>query len=483
MNGSIASKDFAVSESTAAGSSSRLGGVWIKTFGCQMNEYDSEKMLSLLSADYRPVSSAEEAQLVIVNTCSVREKAAHKLYSLLGKLRILKNNNPQLVIGVAGCVAQQEGESIVRRSSGVDFVVGTHNLSLVPALVSRVRAGFPAQVAVDYRDEWEELPDECDGFSEAAVGSADQLVSSGIRALVAIQRGCDKMCSFCVVPNTRGSQVSRCQEEILKEIRLKARLGAQEVLLLGQTVNSYGIDLSPRVRFEDLIKRVAEIDGIKRIRFTSPHPAEVKPGFIKLYSEVPQLCPHIHLPLQSGSDRILQLMNRNYRVKRYLQIVDKLREARPDIAISADIIVGFPSETDSDFEETLEVMRRVRYNTSYSFKYSPRPHTVALERFGEIEAKNPDLVKNEVASERLKRLQALQDELSEAYHKQLLGGVFEVLVERKNNKNSASMRGRTGQNTIVEIHGGNPGPGKMVEVCIDRASTYGVRGRMLDSTC
>ncbi len=464
------------SHSQLSASQTAQPGVFVKTFGCQMNEYDSEKMLQLLSSQYRAVSSAEEAEVVLVNTCSVRDKAEHKLFSLLGLLAEMKASKPSMVIGVGGCVAQQEGARIAKRNKSVDFVFGTHNLSLVPDLVAKAKAGAEVQIAVDYRDEWEELPDEFDaaprveGESRGAFG----LHNTPVRALVAIQRGCDKMCSYCVVPNTRGTQVSRSLAEIEKEVRLKIRAGAREVLLLGQTVNSYGIDLEPRVRFEALIRRLAEIEGLQRIRFTSPHPAEVRREFIELYGSIPQLCPHIHLPLQSGSDRILKLMNRNYRRERYLRIVDQIRSRVPNIAITSDIIVGFPTETEEDFEQTLAIMREVKYSSSYSFKYSTRPHTTAKENFSAEEE-----IPNSIAGERLTRLQELQCEHSEEFNRQWLGQRVDVLVEGHNKKLSF-MRGRIPQNTLLEIVEGAAKPGETVSVRVTHSSPNALRGVVLE---
>ncbi len=447
-------------------------GVFIKTFGCQMNEYDSEKILALLSGTYRPVEDPLQAEVVIVNTCSVREKGEHKLFSYLGALRELKESRPDMIIGVGGCVAQQEGERILAKSPAVDFVVGTHNLSLVPSLVARVKDGYGPAIAVDYRDEWEELPED---LEESAPEDRERLgLSPAVLALVAIQRGCDKRCSFCVVPNTRGPQVSRPAEEIVREVRMKARLGAREVLLLGQTVNSYGIDLSPRLRFEDLIRRIAEIEGIARIRFISPHPAEVRRSFIKLYSEVPQLCKHIHLPLQSGSDRVLQLMNRNYKVSRYLSIVDELKTACRDIAISSDIIVGFPTETEEDFQATLDVVNCVSYNSSFSFKYSRRPGTAALNFAPE------DEILSAIASRRLSELQKLQDQISERNNAQKVGSVVQVLVERINKKISSSVKGRISQNTWVEIRNAQVRAGAIVGVRITDSNAHSLGGVLLE---
>ena len=477
--------DHTASDSTqlaAKGNAPARPGVYIRTFGCQMNEYDSEKMYALMSPTHSPVKTAEEAEVVIVNTCSVREKGEHKLFSLLGSLALLKQERPEMIIGVSGCVAQQEGKNILKRSKAVNFVVGTHNLSLVPGLVKQAREGSEATAAIDYREEWEELPDEFTARPRFDGDSVEPLQSaffSPVRALVAIQRGCDKMCAFCVVPRTRGPQVSRNVEEILKEIRLKARLGAREVMLLGQTVNSFGLDLSPRVRFEDLIRAIADIPGIERIRFTSPHPAEVRPGFIELYGEVPQLCPHIHLPLQSGSDRILKLMNRNYRKKRYLQIVEQLNNRYPSIAMTSDMIVGFPTETEEDFQETMDVIRQVRYSSSYSFKYSRRPMTRAEQEF------TPDQeVEEDVAQDRLLRLQELQDQISLEINQARIGSKVTVLVEGQNKKISSSMRGRIPQNTPIELlvpEGSDMAleVGDIVEAVVERASPHGLRGRFV----
>lgn len=446
-------------------------GVYVKTFGCQMNEYDSEKVIGFLSKDYQKVDSPLNAELVFVNTCSVREKGEHKLFSLLGRLRDLKKKNPDLIIGVGGCVAQQEGESIIKRNEAVDFVVGTHNLSLVPSLVKAVKEGRGRQVAVDYREDWENLNENFE-LEDISADIKNNLLQ-GARGLVSIQRGCNKKCAFCVVPTTRGPEVSRDPQEILREVKLKARIGAKEIVLLGQTVNSYGKDLEPRYPFEDLIKRIAEVDGIKRIRFTSPHPAEVKPSFIKLYAEVPQLCSHIHLPLQSGSDRILKLMNRNYKSRRYLDIVESLIAEVPNIAITSDIIVGFPTETEEDFQNTLDIMNKVKYHLSYSFKYSRRPNTRAI-----IDFKLEDEVPEEVASDRLTRLQELQSDLSLEKNQGYVGKVKDVLIENKYTK-SDSWKGRIAENITVEVIGDNIKQGDMLNVIIKAGSPNGLFGEKI----
>ena len=458
-------------------------GIWIKTYGCQMNEYDSEKVLALLSKDYKLVDTPEQAEIAFVNTCSVRDKAEQKLYSLLGVLRDIKkekqaNNNTNYVIGVGGCVAQQEGKTIVSRSPTVDFVVGTHNLSLVPSLVKQAKEEGKKSVAVNYREEWEELSPEIEQYTKDVTSGA-----RSFRALVSIQRGCSKHCTFCVVQTTRGEQVSRAKEEILREIKLKVNLGAKEVLLLGQTVNSYGLDLKPRIKFENLVREIAEIEGVSRIRFISPHPQEVKPGFIELYGDLKQLCPHIHLPLQSGSDRILKLMNRNYRKKRYLEIVQALKQKLPDISITTDIIVGFPTETEEDFNETLEVMKEVAFTSSFTFKYSRRPNTKALSYSIE------DEVPNEVAHQRLLKLQALQDEIAAENNKKWLDREVEVLVEGKIKNKENSVRGRIPQGILVElISAANKNsvkqreilPGELLRAKINYTSAHGLRGELLD---
>ncbi len=441
-----------------------------------MNEYDSQKMTALLKDDYLAANSVEDADLVLVNTCSVREKGEHKLFSYLGRLRDLKKEKPSLIIGVGGCVAQQEGKSIVDRNSAVDFVVGTQNLSLIPALVKNAQknSGNP-QVAVDYREEWEDLPLDFEPLP-TEVQTIRTPNRSPIRALVSIQRGCNKRCSFCVVPTTRGEELSRASDEIIREIKLKVRAGAKEVLLLGQTVNSYGRDLSPRKKFSDLIKQIADIDGLDRIRFTSPHPQEVKEDFIELFKSVPKLAKQIHLPVQSGNDRVLKAMNRNYKIARYRDIVSQVREACPDIAISTDIIVGFPTETESEFEDTLRLVEEIRYHTAYYFNYSKRPNTVAAEVYSDKEE-----VSSEVQSARFARLHELQREIVTELNKAEIGLIRDVLVEGIGPKpapgtGNFELRGRTSQNIIVEFEGEGSLVGKIVKVKITDSSPHIIRG-------
>ncbi|MDD2941662.1 MAG: tRNA (N6-isopentenyl adenosine(37)-C2)-methylthiotransferase MiaB [bacterium] len=446
-------------------------GCYIKTYGCQMNEYDSEKVMASLAETHYPVAEIEDADVVIINTCSVREKAEHKLFSLLGTLKAAKENNPNLVVGVGGCVAQQEGQAILRKSPVVDFVYGTHNISLVPSLVSRALHSPHPQVAVDYREEWEDLPDE---FVPLVRPGEERTLP--LRALIAIQRGCNKNCAFCVVPTTRGPEVSRSAEEILREIRIKVSSGSREIMLLGQTVNSYGKDLSPRVRFEDLIKRVSDIPGVERIRFTSPHPQDVRKEFVDLFDSVPQLCPHIHLPLQSGSNRILKLMNRNYSRERYLEIIGLLQERRPDIAISTDIIVGFPGETDIDFQDTLQMVEDVKFHMSYAFMYSPRPNTVSKATMRE------EQVPSDISSARLQILQGVQDRLCKEQNEAWLDKEVEVLLEDQGRHSSGALRGRTRHNVLAEISGEGMKIGDTVRARVSFAGPYGIRGELVENS-
>jgi tRNA-2-methylthio-N6-dimethylallyladenosine synthase len=453
--------------------------LFVQTYGCQMNEYDSQKMTSLLKDDYLAASSVEEADLVLVNTCSVREKGEHKLFSYLGRLRDLKKEKPEMIIGVGGCVAQQEGQSIIDRNSSVDFVVGTHNISLIPALVkkAKIRDSVP-QVAVDYREEWEELPLEFTPLA-SEYESVRSPNHASIRALVSIQRGCNKKCAFCVVPTTRGEELSRAADEILREIKLKVRAGAKEVLLLGQTVNSYGRDLTPRRKFSDLIKEIAEIDGLDRIRFISPHPQEVKEDFIELYRTVPKLAKHIHLPVQSGNDRVLKAMNRNYRISRYRDIVNQVRDASPDIAITTDVIIGFPTETESEFEETLSLVQDVRYHSAFFYKYSKRPNTVAGAQYS-----FEDEVTVDAMSDRFTKVHELQKKISLEIHRAEVGQHRDVLVEgigsKEGFKDQAEVvRGRTSQNVIVDFLGNKSLVGQTVKVKITDSTPHLIRGLLV----
>lgn len=453
LESSVPSREVDGVESSAHPREKKL---YIHTFGCQMNVYDSEKLTLLLASEYALTAKPEEANLILVNTCSIREKAEHKLYSLVGGFKNLKEANPELLIGVGGCVAQQEGENVLKRAPLADFVFGTHNLSLVPSLVSAVKDGKGKQVAVSYREDWEDLP-LYEGTGRAST-------------FVTISRGCNKNCTYCVVPATRGPEVSRPTEEVIAEVSEAARRGVREVTLLGQTVNSYGLDLSPRMKFPELLRKVADVDGIERIRFTSPHPQEIREDFFAVLKEIPQVCKHVHMPLQSGSDRVLKLMNRNYRMKRYFSIIDGLRSACPDIALSTDLIVGFPGETEEDFELTLEAMSRVKFDSSFSFAFSPRPGTVAKDL--------PDQLEEEVKKERLYRLQELQTSHTDEKLEKWLGQETEILTDGFTKADTQLLQGRNSQNVLVHLeeHAPNLGPGMLVRCRITRRSRHTLHG-------
>lgn len=434
-------------------------GVYVKTYGCQMNEYDSQKLLKLVESEYRQVGSPEEAELVLINTCSVRDRPEQKVYSLLGEMRELKTLNPNLMVGVGGCVAQQEGEAIIKRSKDVDFVFGTHNLSLVPSLIQRRREGFGPQVAVDYREEWEELPA---GFVQ----------TDRVSVFVSISRGCNKNCSYCIVPITRGKEVSRSVDEIKREIRLAAHRGAKEVTLLGQTVNSYGLDLTPKLSFVELLQQVSEIPGIERIRFTSPHPQEIREDFIDLVCSNKKICHHVHMPLQSGSDAILKAMNRNYRRKRYIAIIEALKARVPDMAITTDMIIGFPGETEADFQDTLELLERCRFDGTFSYIFSPRPGTPAAQLVDMPE---------EVKLERLYRYQARQNEITSELLDGWVGKEVEVLVEGPSSNDPALMYGRTSQNLIFNFISADAQivKGAIVSGRVTARARYTLKGELL----
>jgi tRNA-2-methylthio-N6-dimethylallyladenosine synthase len=440
-------------------------GVYIRTYGCQMNEHDTRKLYKILEKDYRPVDTPEKADLVLINTCSVREKPEQKLYSLLGQMKELKATKPGMMVGVCGCVAQQEGREILKKGRSVDFVFGTHNLSLVPSLIQLRKNGAPPQVAVNYREDWEELPL---GFADPDPAQPGK--GNHVTAFISISRGCNKSCTYCIVPTTRGPEVSRDIAEIEREVRIAVHRGSREIVLLGQTVNSYGLDLSPRVSFVRLLDRISAIDGVERIRFTSPHPQEVRQDFIDCVSTNPKVCRHIHMPLQSGSDRILKLMNRNYRRSKYLKIIEGLKARVPDIAITTDFIVGFPGETEEDFQQSLEMMDIVQFDMSYSFAFSPRPGTPA--------ALMKELITQEEKFHRLHLLQAKQEKIMADRLGLWVGKTVDVLVDSPNRLDEASFQGRISQNYIVSFSAPHEGVslGAIVPTTITAQKRYTLCG-------
>ncbi len=410
--------------------------VYIKTFGCQMNAVDSARMLSLLSkADYDVAPSLEDADLVLLNTCSIREKADQKIYSELGVLRRWKTLRDGRLVGVGGCLAQQAGEALRSRAPHVDIVFGTHNISKLPEMVRLAERRTPS-VKIGMEGEmthWETAP---------------YLAEGAASSMLTIMQGCDNFCAYCIVPAVRGREVSRPSADILEEARALAGKGVREIVLLGQNVNSYG-KKEGEIPFHDLLRRIAKVDGISRIRFITSHPRDLDERTIGLFSEVEALCPHLHLPIQSGSDRILTAMGRGYGRREYLSKILRLRAARPGMAFSSDFIVGFPGESEDDFRDTLSVMEEVRYDSSFSFRFSPRPGTRAWEM--------GDRVGPEESRERLRTLQSLQDRHSRERLMEAVGKEMEVLVEGKSPKGPGKLCGRTPCHKMMNFTPGRSG--------------------------
>lgn len=449
----------------------------IRTYGCQMNVHDSEKVATLLEdAGLSPADGEGDADLLVINTCSIRDKAEHQLYSDLGKLRTWKAEKPGRRVGVGGCVAQQVGDRLLGRFDHLDFVFGTHNLRRVPAMLRAAEAGRRAAwVGEDQSPERFDLPMR---RPEAPVGRRH-------KAFVTVMEGCDMFCSFCIVPSTRGREISRVAREIEAEVEALASQGIREVTLLGQTVNAYGRHDVRRGRaaaagtmpFADLLARLDAIPGIERIRYTSPHPLFYDEALIRAHGELEHLCPHVHLPVQSGSNRILEAMRRRYTRERYFEIVDALRRTRPDVSITSDLIVGFPGETDADFEATLHLVERADLVDSFSFKYSPRPGTTAAEMPGEVAP--------EVAQDRLERLQTLQRARTVAYHASRVGQETLVFLDGESRRGGDQLSGRDPQHRVVNVDlapGHGMGPGDVLPVRLVEATPHSLIGRPLDET-
>ncbi|MCA0044174.1 tRNA (N6-isopentenyl adenosine(37)-C2)-methylthiotransferase MiaB [Celeribacter litoreus] len=388
--------------------------LFIKTYGCQMNVYDSERMAEALGGSgYSEVSSPEEADMILLNTCHIREKAAEKVYSELGRYKDLKIAKPDLKIGVAGCVAQAEGEEIMKRQPLVDLVVGPQSYHRLPELEAKAGHGEKA-LDTDFPEE--------DKFEKLKSRPKAKRAPS---AFLTVQEGCDKFCAFCVVPYTRGAEVSRPVDRVLTEARDLVERGVREITLLGQNVNAYhGAADGGTWGLAQLVRELAKVDGLERIRFTTSHPNDMEDDLIAAHGDCEKLMPYLHLPVQSGSDKILKAMNRKHTAEEYLRLIERIREARPDIAMSGDFIVGFPGETDQDFEDTMSLVREVGYGSAFSFKYSPRPGTPAAE-------KDDKMVDPDVASERLYRLQELITEQQRAFQDSMVGREVSVLFERK----------------------------------------------------
>jgi tRNA-2-methylthio-N6-dimethylallyladenosine synthase len=469
---------------------------FIRTFGCQMNEHDSERLAGALEADgLVAAAGVDDADVVVLNTCCIRENADNKLYGNLGHLKALKAQRPGLQIAVGGCLAQKDREQVRQRAPWVDAVWGTHNVDRATDLLHRAAEGGPVTEIL------EEAVAEAEAFPSALPPRRQQ----GWAAWVTIQVGCDNHCAFCIVPAVRGREISRPFGQIVEEVTQLASTGTREVTLLGQNVNSYGRDLTvarrgssdwrdhpeltgeawtadatPRARplFADLLRAVGQVPGIDRVRYTSPHPKDLRPETIAAMADEPAVCEHLHLPLQSGSDRVLGLMHRGYRADRYLEKLSAARRGVPDLAVTTDVIVGFPGETDDDFEQTLEVVAEAGYDSLYQFVYSPRPGTEAAgqpERF----------VPAEVSAERFERLKVVAERSALARHQARVGGIEEVLVEGPSKRNPQMTTGRTRQAKLVHFPGPAGGAvpaGSLAEVAVTRAAPHFLSGELIEVT-
>jgi tRNA-2-methylthio-N6-dimethylallyladenosine synthase len=441
------------------------GRLYIRTFGCQMNEYDSDRMADVLAQDggFAPTAQPEDADLIVFNTCSVREKAQEKVFADLGRVKHLKQDNPQLMIAVGGCVASQEGAAIVERAPYVDVVFGPQTLHRLPDLLARRRASGRAQVDVSFP--------EIEKFDHLPPPRVE-----GAAAFVSIMEGCSKYCSFCVVPYTRGEEFSRPFDDVIAEIGDLAERGVGEVTLLGQNVNAWRGEIDgERADFAELLRYIAEIEGIERLRYTTSHPREFTQRLIDAHAELPQLAEHVHLPVQSGSDRVLAAMKRGYTALEYRSIARRLRKARPDISLTSDFIVGFPGETEADFRATLDLARELEFDGSFSFIYSARPGTPASEL--------PDDTPQTEKLDRLQRLQAALDGQARAISERMIGSRQRVLVEGLSRRNAAELAGRTGNNRVVNFRGAPEMIGRFVELRVTAARSHSLRGETLGSAC
>ncbi|MCP3911420.1 MAG: tRNA (N6-isopentenyl adenosine(37)-C2)-methylthiotransferase MiaB [Actinomycetia bacterium] len=469
---------------------------FVRTYGCQMNEHDSERIAGLLEADgLVPAESESTADVVVLNTCCIRENADNKLYGKLGHLKAQKGQRPDLEIVVAGCLAQKDRDEVRRRAPHVDVVFGTHNVGRAAELLARSRTAGPVT------EIWEEaMLEEHEAFPSALPAKRD----SDYAAWVTIQIGCDNSCAFCIVPSVRGREISRPFGELVAETERLASEGVVEVTLLGQNVNSYGRDLTSRLRqepieesteriwagdawadegqrrprplFADLLTRVGSVEGIRRVRYTSPHPKDLRPETIAAMADTPTVCPHLHLPLQSGSDTILAAMHRGYTAERYLEKALTARASIPDLALTTDVIVGFPGETDADFEATLEVVSAAEYDSAYTFVYSSRPGTEAAELVDEFV--DPALVRD-----RYDRLRTVIEGSGLARHRARIGRTEEVIVEGPSKKDPAVTTGRTSQNKLVHFRSATPiRVGSWADVTITDAAAHHLTGELVEVT-
>jgi len=438
--------------------------VYIKTFGCQMNVYDSDKMAEVLSESFQieSVATPDEADIVLLNTCSIREKAQEKVFSLLGQWREIKKTKPDLIIGVGGCVASQEGTAITKRAPYVDLIFGPQTIHRLPGMISQVQSSRSIKKSVI-------------DISFPEIEKFDHLPrphAKGVSEFVSIMEGCSKYCSFCVVPYTRGEEFSRPFNDILKEISVLAEQGVREITLLGQNVNAYSDDLGDvEADLALLIHYVAAIDGIDRVRYTTSHPIEMTDSLIQCYAEVPELVGHLHLPVQSGSNDILSKMKRGHTVSQYSTIITALRKARPNISISSDFIIGFPGESEADFEATMELIENTGFDHSFSFIYSPRPGTPAVNLFDDV-----------TLTTKKKRLALLQHRITQQAQeisRKMLGSTQTILLERASKKDPAQLAGRTENNRVVNVTANPQLVGEFVDVTISEVFQNSLQGVLI----
>jgi tRNA-2-methylthio-N6-dimethylallyladenosine synthase len=435
--------------------------LYLETFGCQMNVSDSEKIVALMQGiGYQQAPEAEQADLILLNTCSIRAKAEQKVYGHLGKFKFLKQARPGLIIGVGGCVAQQEGEKLLKKAPFVNLVFGTHNLHLLQQMVRDAEQGKRSSQTAFIDDEAR--------FDLFLPGG----IEGGVSRFVTVMQGCDNFCAYCIVPHVRGREISRSAAKIVEEVAGLAATGVTEVTLLGQNVNSYSAKNPGEPDFADLLRLVAEVDGIKRLRFTTSHPKDISPRLIECFASIPKLAPHIHLPAQSGSDAVLKVMNRGYTRQQYLEKVTALRAACPSIQFTGDMIIGFPGETDEDFEATLDLMELVQYADLFSFIYSARPGTAAAEL--------PDTTDHRVKQARLEQLQAEQKKVTLARNLEQVGSVQQVLVEGLSTSGDC-LFGRTGGNRATILDGDPALAGQLVNVKIVEGMQTLLKGEIVQS--
>ena len=451
----------------------------VETFGCQMNQHDSERMAGLLEqAGYDRTDDDLDADVIVINTCSVRERAEEKLYTRLGEIRMMaEETGSRPLVAVAGCVAQQEGEKLLGKSNGhvIDVLIGTQSLKRLPMLVEEARTpasgARPAFAARGYGEAGSPTSARVDlnPYDDVSFPLGIARREEAHRAYVTIIEGCNEFCAFCVVPYTRGKERMRLARDIVAEVRHAADTGAREVQLLGQIVNHYQAPDDPGCDFAELLARVNDVPGIERIRFASPHPRHVTSRMMQAMRDLPKVCRHLHLPVQSGSTRVLQAMRRRHTREEYLELLSGLREAMPDIALSTDMIVGFPGETAEDFEETMSLTKAARYHSMYSFKYSPRPNTLALKRM-------PDDIPEEEKTRRIMALQALQRSIQRELFEASIGRVEPVLIDATSRRREWELSGRTSGNTVVNMPGDPSWVGHVVAVRITGANPNSLRG-------